>query len=272
MSRRILLTGSSGNLGRRVASMLESAECEVRTLSRTAPSQPYRRCDHFMVDMLVGDGLSEALADVDVVAHCAGAAAGDDVIAANLIAAAMAAKRPHIVAISVVGADRVPQSSWLDRKMFGYFGAKHRAEMALRESGLPWTILRATQFHQLLIPVVENMTRLPAVPLPAGTSFQPVDASEVAERLGELVLGPPQGLVANLAGPEIHPMRELVSIYLRARRRQRPLIDVRLPGSAAASLRRGVNVDPMHAAGRVTWRQAVEAHLRADTATRETTG
>jgi uncharacterized protein YbjT (DUF2867 family) len=250
--------------------MLDSTEYEVRTLSRTVPSQPYRRRNHYIVDMLAGNGLREALADVDVVAHCAGAAAGDDVIAANLVDAAMAAKRPHIVAISVVGADRVPQSSWLDRKMFGYFGAKHRAEIALRASELPWTILRATQFHQLLIPVVETMTRLPAVPLPAGTSFQPIDAGEVAARFKELILGPPQGLVANLAGPEIHSMRELVSIYLRARRRQRPLIDVRLPGSAAASLRRGVNVDPMHAAGRVTWRQAVEAHLTAETATRPT--
>lgn len=264
MSRTILLTGSSGNLGRLVARTLIQSGNEVRTLSRTPLKHSAGRHRHYTLDMLTARGLDEAIGSVDVVAHCAGAASGDDILARNLVEAAIAAKRPHIVAISVIGADRVPQTGWLDRKMFGYFGAKHRAEQEIRSSGLPWTILRASQFHQLLIPVVATMTRWPAVPVPAGTSFQPIDASEVATRFAELVLGPPAGLVENIAGPEIHSMHALVSLYLQVQRRWRPVIDIRFPGKAAASLRRGVNVDPIHATQGVTWREAVEAHLRAE--------
>ena len=75
--------------------------------------------------------------------------------------------------------------------MFGYFEAKLGAERAVAESGLPWTTLRATQFHDLLLATVKGMAKLPVIPVPTGFQVQPVDTGEVAARLVELALGSP---------------------------------------------------------------------------------
>jgi uncharacterized protein YbjT (DUF2867 family) len=77
--------------------------------------------------------------------------------------------------------------------MFGYFGSKLAAERAVADSGLSWTTLRATQFHDGLLTVARQMARLPVIPVSAGFRFQPVDPGEVAARLAELALGTPAG-------------------------------------------------------------------------------
>jgi uncharacterized protein YbjT (DUF2867 family) len=74
------------------------------------------------------------------------------------------------------------------------------------DSGLPWTTLRATQFHDLTLKTARQMARLPVIPVPAGFRFQPVDAGEVAARLVELALGTPAGLVPDMAGPRVYEM------------------------------------------------------------------
>jgi uncharacterized protein YbjT (DUF2867 family) len=158
------------------------------------------------------------------------------------------------VFISVVGADRIPIKSRSDRAMFGYFGSKLAAEHVVADSGLPWTTLRATQFHDLILTTVKQMTKLPVVPVP-GARFQPIAAEEVAARLAELALGPPAGLVPELGGPKVYEMRELVRGYLRARGKNRLLIPVRPPDKAARAVREGANLAPERAVGRRTWEE-----------------
>jgi uncharacterized protein YbjT (DUF2867 family) len=188
--------------------------------------------------------------------HCAGSNAGDDALTRNLLrAVASRGGTPHLVYISVVGADRVPITSPVDRALFGYFASKLAAERVVASSGLPWTTLRATQFHDLLLTVVRQLARLPVVPVVAGTRFQPVDADEVAARLVELALGRPAGLVADLGGPHAQGMAELVRGYLRASGRRRPVLPVRLPGRAARAVRDGANLTPQHATGKRTWEE-----------------
>ncbi|MGH2779238.1 MAG: SDR family oxidoreductase, partial [Actinomycetota bacterium] len=158
-----------------------------------------------------------------------------------------------LVYISVVGADRIPLVGGVDRAMFGYFGSKLGAERIVADSGLPWTTLRATQFHDLLLSVVEQMAKLPLIPVPAGFRFQPVDTGEVAARLVELALGKPAGLVPDIAGPRVYGMADLVRGYLRARGKHRPMVPVRLPGKAARAFRAGANLSPERAVGHRTW-------------------
>jgi uncharacterized protein YbjT (DUF2867 family) len=122
-------------------------------------------------------------------------------------------------------------------------------------SGLGWTTLRATQFHDLALLTVRQLARLPVVPVPAGWRFQPVDAGEVAERLVELALGAPAGLVPDLGGPRIYELAELVRSYLRATHRHRPILPVRTPGRAARAVRAGANLAPERAVGRRTWEE-----------------
>ena len=252
----MLVTGGTGTLGRLVVPRLRAAGCEVRVLSRRAGA-------HVIGDLTTGEGVDAAVAGVEVVVHCAGTSKGDEVKARHLVRAATRAGVRHLVFISVVGADRVLVVSRTDRAMFGYFATKLAAEREIAGSGLPWTTLRATQFHDLVLNTVRQMVRLPVVPVPAGFRFQPVDTGEVADRLVELALGRPAGLVPDLAGPTVYPMAELVRGYLRSTGRRRPIVALRLPGGAARAVRSGANLAPDRAVGRRTWEDFLASAVAA---------
>lgn len=247
----ILVTGGTGTLGRQVIARLTGSGLRARALSRHARDST-ELVEHVTADLDTGEGVEAALQGVLLVIHCAGGRIGDDRKAATLVAAARQAGVQHLVNISVVGADRVPVTSRVDRTMFGYFASKLAAEAVVAESGIPWTTLRATQFHELILTTVRAMARLPVVPVPQAR-FQPVAGAEVAERLVELALGEPAGLAPDIAGPRIHPLRELVRSYAQARGLRRVVLPLRIPGAAARAVRSGANLAPDRAVGRETW-------------------
>jgi uncharacterized protein YbjT (DUF2867 family) len=263
MTSPILVTGGTGTLGRLVVPMLRDAGCEVRVLSRHR-REPRDGIEYVTGDLATGAGVDAAVAGVDTILHCAGSAKGDADKARSLVHAASRAGEPHLVFISVVGADRIPVVSGIDRAMFGYFGAKRAAELIIANSGLPWTTLRASQFHDLTLTAVRPLAKLPVVPVPAGVRFQPVDAAEVATRLVELTLDKPAELVPDLARPRIDGMDELVRSYLRATRRRRPIVSFRLPGRAYRAIRDGANLAPDRAVGHRTWEEFLAERLRDD--------
>jgi uncharacterized protein YbjT (DUF2867 family) len=254
MAAPILVTGGTGTLGRLVVAGLREAGRDVRVLSRH-PHEHTEGIEHVTGDLATGEGVAAAVAGTEVIVHCAGSAKGDGDKARHLASAASRAGVRHLVNISVVGADRVPLASGIDRAMFGYFGAKLAAERAVADAGVPWTTLRATQFHDLIYLVVRQLARLPVVPVPAGIRFQPIDAAEVAGRLVELALGAPFGLVPDLAGPRAYDLAELARGYLRARGGRRLILPVPVPGQAAKALRSGANLSPGRAVGRRTWEE-----------------
>jgi uncharacterized protein YbjT (DUF2867 family) len=257
----VLVTGGTGTLGRQVVPRLRAAGCEVRVLSRR-PREPAEGIEVVTGDLATGEGIDAAVAGAGTIVHCAGSSKGDDVKAAHLVRAAAPAGARHLVFISVVGADRVPQTTRLDRTMFGYFGSKLAAEEVVAGSGLPWTTLRATQFFDLMYLAASWLARLPVAPAPAGIRFQPVDTGEVAERLVELALGPPSGLVPDLAGPRTYELADLLRGYLRATHRRRPILRVPVPGRAARALRAGANLAPDRAVGHRTWEAFLDDRLR----------
>jgi uncharacterized protein YbjT (DUF2867 family) len=249
----ILVTGGTGTLGRLVVLRLRDAGCEVRVLSRRS-REAGEGIEFVTGDLATTEGIEAAVEGAEIIVHCAGSTKGDEDKALNLIRAASRAGARHLVFISVVGADKIPIASGIDRAMFGYFGSKLAAERLVTDSGLPWTTLRATQFHDLILKTAQQMTRMPVVPVPVGR-FQPVDAGEVAARLVELALGAPAGLVPDLAGPRVYEMAELVRGYMRAHGKRRPIMPVRLPGKAARAVRAGANLAPDRAVGRRTWEE-----------------
>ena len=186
----ILVTGGTGTLGRLVVARLRDAGHDVRVLSRSRRDGE-AGVEPVTGDLATGDGIDDAVAGAEVVVHCAGSSKGDEDKARHLVRAASRAGIRHLVYISVVGADRVPQAGRIDRAMFGYFGSKLAAERIVSDSGLPWTTLRATQFDDLVLMVARQLAKLPVVPVPSGFRFQPVDARDVADRLVELALGAP---------------------------------------------------------------------------------
>lgn len=253
----ILVTGGTGTLGRKIVRLLEEADAPVRVLSRSRADDGMAH--HVIADLATGEGIDEAVRGIDTIVHCAGSASGDDVKATVLVEAARRAGVSHIVFISVVGADRVPVRSAVDRAAFGYMAAKHRAEQIIAASGIPWTTLRATQFHEFEFDLAEQGSRMPAVPVFGGVRFQTVDADEVAQRLVELALGAPAGRVPDLGGPEVMPMADMVRDYLRATGKRRWLLPIRLPGGAYRAYREGANLTPDRAVGRRTWAEYLTA-------------
>jgi uncharacterized protein YbjT (DUF2867 family) len=252
MSSPLLVTGGSGTLGRLVVPRLRETGRDVRVLSRSA-----RRLgpgvEVLEGDLMTGAGVRSALAGVDTVLHLAGTAKDDDVKARTLTQAAAVAGVAHLVFVSVVGADRVPVVSGIDRAMFGYYASKRAAELVVESSGVPFTTLRATQFHELLLMTVSALAMSPVVPVLSGFRFQPVAAAEVADRLVDLALGSPSGLVDDLAGPRVRGMDELLRSYLSATGKRRLLVPVRLPGGAARAIRDGAILAPDRAVGRQSW-------------------
>jgi uncharacterized protein YbjT (DUF2867 family) len=262
---RILVTGGTGTLGRLLVPRLRATGHTVRVLSRRS-REAGDGVELVTGDLGTGEGIDAAVEGAEVVVHCAGTAKGDEDKARHLIRAASGAGTRHLVHISVVGVDRVPVASAVDRAMFAYFQSKLAAERVVADSGLPWTTLRATQFHQSFLALARQLARLPVVPVAAGFRFQPVDAAEVADRLAELALGPPAGLVPDLAGPRVDGMDTLIREYLRASGRRRPLLPMRLPGKAARAIRAGANLAPDRAVGRRSWEEFLADQV-ADRAT-----
>jgi uncharacterized protein YbjT (DUF2867 family) len=252
MASPILVTGGTGTLGRHVVPRLRDAGCDVRLLSRRS-REGGEGIELVTGDLATGEGIEAAVEGTEIIVHCAGSRKGDEDKARHLVRAASRAGARHLVYISVVGADRIPVASGIDRAMFGYFGSKLAAERVVADSGLPWTTLRATQFHDGILLTARQMARLPLIPVPAGFRFQPVDPGEVAARLVEVALGTPAGLVPDMAGPRVYEMAALVRGYLRARRKHRPILPVWLPGKAARAFRAGANLAPDRAVGRRTW-------------------
>ncbi|MFD3677427.1 SDR family oxidoreductase [Streptomyces sp. NPDC058613] len=234
----ILVTGGTGNLGSLVVARLRDRGHEVRVLSRRSPEHP--------VDLRDGGGLDAAVEGAEVVVHCASAPrGGDERAAGHLIAAArQAGTVRNLVYVSIVGVDAVP---------FGYYRTKLSVERLVEESGLGFTILRATQFHDLVAQVVGAAARLPVVPLPKGVRVQPIAVGEVADRLAELAATTPSGRVPDMGGPEVRTLPELGRAYLAATGSRRPVVPLPLAGKAYAGFRRGGNLAPGHAVGRMTF-------------------
>src|SRR2546423_236258 len=177
--QHILITGGTGTLGRLVVPRLRDDGCKVRVLSRRS-REAGEGIEFVTGDLATGEGIEAAVEGAEIIVHCAGSSKGDEEKTLNLVRAASRAGARHLVYISVVGADRIPVESSVDRAMFGYFASKLAAERVVVDSGLPWTTLRATQFHDLILTVARAMAKLPVVPIAAGFPFQPGDAADVA--------------------------------------------------------------------------------------------
>jgi uncharacterized protein YbjT (DUF2867 family) len=195
-------------------------------------------------DLLTGSGLDAAIDGTEVVVHCATQFTGDKDVAAidNLVAAARRAGVGHIVHVSIVGIDRIP---------LPYYKTKLRVERALEASGVGHTVLRATQFHDLIKMIFSIQRFSPVLWTLRGVRFQPIDTRDVAARLLELLDGEAAGRVADIGGPTVHTHRELGRMFLTAGDSSRPVMQVPVPGRIVAGYRAGANLVPDNPVGTI---------------------
>jgi uncharacterized protein YbjT (DUF2867 family) len=252
MPERILVTGGTGVLGRVLVQRLLDAGHRTRVMSRQPRPTGTAPHEWAVADLRSGEGVDAAIAGVDVIVHCATAfGPGRDVKAARkMIAAAQRAGSPHLVYISIVGADRLP---------LRYYRDKLAAERLIGLASLPYTILRSTQFHDLVRVLLAGAAKAPVLLVPA-FGCQPIDVRDVAGRLAELALGDPVGRAPDIGGPQVRGARELAHGYLVATGRRRPVLSVRLPGRTFRALRQGRNLAAEHPFGKITFEQYLAEH------------
>jgi uncharacterized protein YbjT (DUF2867 family) len=243
-TQKVLVTGGTGVLGRRVVERLGSGGVGTRVLSHsgipgTTPG-----------DLSTGEGLDEAVRGIDTIVHCATSpfrrAHRVDVEGTRrLIGAAAGAGVSHLVYISIVGIDLATS--------YPYYRAKLDAERVVEGSPVPYTILRAPQFYDLVLMALRFLDRLPVMPIPKGFLGQPIDAGEVADRLVELAHSGPAGRVPDIGGPEVNTLAHAARVYLEMTDRRRRIIEFPVPGKTARAFREGALVCPDQAYGKSRW-------------------
>jgi uncharacterized protein YbjT (DUF2867 family) len=196
---KIVVIGGTGMIGSRLVIALDAAGHEAVAASpRTG------------VDSITGEGLADALTGADVVVDVTNAPAwGDEEVlrffttsTANLLAAEQKAGVGHHVALSIVGTDRMPDS--------GYLRAKTAQEALIKESGVPYTIVRATQFFEFIAGIAQNSTVGTEVHI-APALFQPVAADDVVAAVADAATGPAAKETVQVAGPEVFRFPEIVA-------------------------------------------------------------
>ncbi len=240
-----LVTGGTGTLGRSVVAGLKSRGDEVRVLSRRAGAGTH------VGDLSAGVGVAPAVSGADLVVHAASDThrfgRADVRQTRNLLRAA--AGVGHLLYVSIVGIDEIP---------YAYYRQKLACEREIATSGVPHTILRATQFHELIGLVLGAVRRLPLAPLPLDFRFQSIAASEVASAVVDLIGREPTGALEQMGGPEVHTLGEMAGAWRAARGGPR-VVRLPLPGKSAAGFRAGKNTCPDRAVGRQRWVDFVAA-------------
>jgi uncharacterized protein YbjT (DUF2867 family) len=201
---KIVVIGGSGLIGSKTVAILREGGNEAVAASPNTG-----------VNTITGEGLKEAMAGTQVVIDLANSPSFEDkavleffeTSGRNLLAAEAAAGVRHHVALSIVGTDRTPDN--------GYFRAKVAQEKLIEASGIPYTIIRSTQFIDFIGRIADSGTDGSTVRISPGL-FQPIASDDVAAAVADLALAAPRNGIVEIAGPERAPFNEIVARYLKA--------------------------------------------------------
>ena len=254
---KVLVTGGAGRLGSKVVKELTETGYSVRIMSRKRqPTNLLSATEWAQADLETGQGIADAVAGIDVVIHAASSPFKHtrqiDVDGTRLLLEqARVAGVAHVIYISIVGIDRIP---------YYYYRAKLAAEELVKGSGIPWSILRATQFHYLVHLFFQAATKVPLVTLlPTDLLCQSIAESEVASRLCEIAVAGPRGRLPDLGGPEVLTAGQMARTWLMLRGMHRRVLPLHLPGEVAQGFRRGYNTCPdQPVRGHITWTEWVQ--------------
>jgi uncharacterized protein YbjT (DUF2867 family) len=253
---RILITGATGTFGRALATRALPAGAVLRLAGRGVEAPAWAAgFEWASADLADGRGLAEAVAGVDAIIHAASDPRRADVVdvegTRRLLAAAAGAGAAHFLYISIVGIDRIPHP---------YYRRKLAAEEIVAAGGVPWSILRLTQFHPFVAAMVKRAARVPfVIALPKQLRFQNVDVGDAAARALAAAAAGPAGRLPDLGGPEVLTLGEAAAAWRRSRRLHKPIVNLPWFGARAAAFRAGFSTAPDGERGAVTFEQWLRA-------------
>jgi uncharacterized protein YbjT (DUF2867 family) len=224
---RIAIVGGAGTLGRHVTAELAGRGHDVRVLSRSSQDHP--------VDLISGQGLIAALDGCEAVVDASNASAPKRAAqvlvqgSGRLLAAEQQAGVRHHVCISIVGCERVPM---------GYYRVKVDQEHVVDQGPVPWSIVRATQFHELAAAALAAASRWHVLPLP-DMRLQTVAAAQVAEVVADVASGEPGRGRIQVTGPQVTTAAALARTWKRLTGRRAISVPVPVPGKLGRALRTG---------------------------------
>lgn len=246
----VLVTGGTGNLGKWVVEYLLQQNYDVSILTTQTNSFPKKDIKIFKGDLANNLGLTQATAEADIIIHCASNSRSfektDIEGTSNLLSSINRERTQHFIYISIVG---------VDKSNYPYYRAKYAVEKMIASSGIPYTILRATQFHGFVLNMLQSFVNDSfnnVIKIPSGMRFQSVDIREVAKRLVDC-MEEDAGLLPDFGGPEILPFEEMVQKYLDITGTKAVLQPVNTIGERYDLFRSGVNLCPENAYGKITW-------------------
>lgn len=256
--KNILVTGGTGDLGKEVVQQLLNLNHKVYVLtSRQDPLLP-AACEVVKANLVTGEGLKKAAKEADIIIHCASNAKDpknvDEEGTKNLLRVIGKNRVQHFIYISIVG---------IDKSIFPYYLVKARVEKMIQSSGVPFTVLRATQFHSFVLKMIglfslENGSMI----VPKGIRFQPVDVKEVAARLVRISQQHPAGMLPDMGGPEVLTIEQMVQDYLKSCRRTETMQLSDASNERYELFRSGINLCPSNAYGKITWRTFLQHHFK----------
>ena len=248
--RNILVTGGTGTLGKVVVNKLVNHNSDVSILSSKKNVKLPDGVKLFTGNLETGDGLDKAIKDVDVIIHCASNSKnyqGTDILGTKNLLEVINKKIHHFIYISIVG---------IDKSDFPYYLAKLEVEEMIQKSGIPYSIERATQFHNLVLFLIKSfkIENSSSIIVPEGMKFQTIDIRDVADKLVKLAGENPIGKISELGGPQVLDIEEMTKIYLKSIKKEDIKIKLReVEDDLYNVFKSGINLCPENARGKITW-------------------
>lgn len=245
---KILITGSTGQLGSALLNELKNSNYEVKITSRRKPAGE-EQFKWVYSDLLSGEGLDDAVKDVDVIIHAATSPMKHSQMVEVVGFKEFLSKAQHVkhfIYPSIVGIEEIP---------YKYYKQKVEAENVLKNSSIPYTIIRATQFHQFVENLFLSKPLLKRYIIPGDFKCQSVDVNEFAKYLISLVGKNPQGRIDDFGGPAIMTLREMAELKIKMNKEQNKVLNIAFPGKLYKSFTDGKNTNSIRKMGKVTFEE-----------------
>lgn len=247
-SSNILITGGTGLLGKAVCALLLKRGIEYIVAARKKPVEK----NIVYIDLASMEEMDTSLLNRSIILHLASDKKhpANDVYGTKRLLQEIAKRNynPHFIYISIVGTDQLSMT---------YFKQKFQVEEEIKRSGVSYSILRATQFHNYVDQILQQLLKFRLAILPKKVLVQPIDVTVVAERLVNMCFEQPSNQIENIGGREVLPLKEMVNFWLSIKNKRKTVVNLPLWGRAGRSLKAGCLTCEKKTNGGRNWRQWV---------------